>query len=230
MAFSIALFSVMTFFFLLQVLPNLEQMQEILGHERLNVKYEDEVFDTVFEWIQEDNETRHPLMAEMLSQVQLELITNRQGTVDSILRWDAELQNDSSVVLVKTLADPYVMHCPRSAEMMQSAVDYHNLSKDKKTEYWKTREKPKRKGHVCCSFVSWFYYWQVSSQLFVTAALSRQWYGKYEWPYFISRWPKLLAVLSYAEKIIEYFDFQKENWSVLTEKPDWVFGAELGEH
>ena len=33
------------------------------------------------------------------------------------------------------------------------------------------------------------------------------------------RWPKLLAALSYAEKLIECFDFEEENWFVLTEKP-----------
>ena len=35
----------------------------------------------------------------------------------------------------------------------------------------------------------------------------------------VFRWPKLLAALSYAEKLIECFDFEEESWFVLTEKP-----------
>ena len=42
-----------------------------------------------------------------------------------------------------------------------------------------------------------------------------------------SRWPKLLVCLSYAEKILEYYDFSSGECGLLTEKPDWVFGAEL---
>ena len=71
--------------------------------------------------------------------------------------------------------------------MIQNAIAYHNLNKDKKIHYWKKHKKP-------------------------------------------SRWPKLLAVLSYAEKTIEFYDFQKDHWAILTEKPDWVFGAELGKN
>ena len=41
------------------------------------------------------------------------------------------------------------------------------------------------------------------------------------------RWPKILVALSYAEKTLEYYDFQEKKWDVLTEKPDWVFGAEM---
>ena len=33
--------------------------------------------------------------------------------------------------------------------------------------------------------------------------------------------------LSYAEKILECYDWVSGDWSVLTEKPDWVFGAEM---
>ena len=42
-----------------------------------------------------------------------------------------------------------------------------------------------------------------------------------------SRWPKLLVCLSYAEKILEYYDLTTGQCGQLTEKPDWVFGAEL---
>ena len=42
-----------------------------------------------------------------------------------------------------------------------------------------------------------------------------------------SRWPQLLICLSYAEKILQCYDFTSGTWTVLTEKPDWVFGAEL---
>ena len=42
-----------------------------------------------------------------------------------------------------------------------------------------------------------------------------------------SRWPKLLVCLSYAEKSLEYYDFSLAQCGLLTEKPDWVFGAEL---
>jgi len=42
-----------------------------------------------------------------------------------------------------------------------------------------------------------------------------------------SRWPKLLAALSYAEKLIEVYDFEEEEWSVLTEKPGHVFGTPM---
>ena len=42
-----------------------------------------------------------------------------------------------------------------------------------------------------------------------------------------SRWPKLLVCLSYAEKSLEYYDFSLGQCGLLTEKPDWVFGAEL---
>ena len=42
-----------------------------------------------------------------------------------------------------------------------------------------------------------------------------------------SRWPKLMVCLSYAEKILEYYDFTTGCVGQLTEKPDWVFGAEL---
>ena len=42
-----------------------------------------------------------------------------------------------------------------------------------------------------------------------------------------SRWPKLLAALSYADKMIECFDFEEQRWFVLTEKPTATFGAEM---
>jgi len=42
-----------------------------------------------------------------------------------------------------------------------------------------------------------------------------------------SRWPKLLVALSYAEKLLEYYDFEEETWSVLTEKPGYVFGSSI---
>ena len=42
-----------------------------------------------------------------------------------------------------------------------------------------------------------------------------------------SRWPKLLAALSYAEKLIEYYDFETETWSVMTEKPGHMFGSTM---
>ena len=41
------------------------------------------------------------------------------------------------------------------------------------------------------------------------------------------RWPQILVALSYAEKTLEFYDFVEEKWDVLTEKPDWVFGAEM---
>lgn len=34
-----------------------------------------------------------------------------------------------------------------------------------------------------------------------------------------TRWPKMLACLSYAEKIIECFDFETGRWILLTERP-----------
>jgi len=42
-----------------------------------------------------------------------------------------------------------------------------------------------------------------------------------------SRWPKMLAALSYAEKLIECFDFEEQTWSVITEKPGYVFGSSM---
>ena len=41
------------------------------------------------------------------------------------------------------------------------------------------------------------------------------------------RWPKLLAALSYAESLIECFDFEEEQWIVMTEKPGHVFGSTM---
>lgn len=37
-----------------------------------------------------------------------------------------------------------------------------------------------------------------------------------------SRWPKLLAALSYADKMIECFDFEEQRWFPLTEKPGQI--------
>ncbi|XP_023333600.1 kelch-like protein 3 [Eurytemora carolleeae] len=42
-----------------------------------------------------------------------------------------------------------------------------------------------------------------------------------------SRWPKLLAALSYAEKLIECYDFEEENSFIITEKPGYVFGSSM---
>ena len=61
-----------------------------------------------------------------------------------------------------------------------------------------------------------------------------------------SRWPQLLAALSYAEvrfprvereretrnislfqKLVECYDFQTESWSVITEKPGHIFGSAM---
>lgn len=42
-----------------------------------------------------------------------------------------------------------------------------------------------------------------------------------------SRWPKLLAALSYADKMIECYDFEEQQWMTLTEKPSATFGAEM---
>ena len=42
-----------------------------------------------------------------------------------------------------------------------------------------------------------------------------------------TRWPKMLAALSYADKIVEAFDFDDEKWIHLTSKPTATFGAEL---
>ena len=36
-----------------------------------------------------------------------------------------------------------------------------------------------------------------------------------------------MVCLSYAEKILQSYDFVSGSWSVLSEKPDWVFGAEM---
>ena len=37
----------------------------------------------------------------------------------------------------------------------------------------------------------------------------------------------MLAALSYADTMIEAFDFEENSWSVLTEKPTATFGAEM---
>ena len=42
-----------------------------------------------------------------------------------------------------------------------------------------------------------------------------------------SRWPQFLAALSYAEKLIEVYDFEACDWLVLTEKPGHVFGSAM---
>ena len=42
-----------------------------------------------------------------------------------------------------------------------------------------------------------------------------------------SRWPQFLAALSYAEKLIEVYDFEACDWVVLTEKPGHVFGSAM---
>ena len=42
-----------------------------------------------------------------------------------------------------------------------------------------------------------------------------------------SRWPKMLAALSYAEKLVECYDFEEKTWIVLTEKPGHVFGSAM---
>ena len=42
-----------------------------------------------------------------------------------------------------------------------------------------------------------------------------------------TRWPKLIAVLSYAEKLIECYDFEAEAWSIITEKPGYMFGSTM---
>ena len=42
-----------------------------------------------------------------------------------------------------------------------------------------------------------------------------------------SRWPKLMTALSYADKLIECFDFEEQKWFALTEKPSATFGAEM---
>ena len=42
-----------------------------------------------------------------------------------------------------------------------------------------------------------------------------------------SRWPQLLAAISYAEKLIECYDFEECDWAVLTEKPGHVFGSAM---
>ena len=41
------------------------------------------------------------------------------------------------------------------------------------------------------------------------------------------RWPKQIAALSYAEKLIECYDFESGKWFVLTEKPGHVFGSAM---
>ena len=42
-----------------------------------------------------------------------------------------------------------------------------------------------------------------------------------------SRWPQFLAAISYAEKLIEVYDFEAGDWVVLTEKPGHVFGSAM---
>ena len=42
-----------------------------------------------------------------------------------------------------------------------------------------------------------------------------------------TRWPKLMTALSYADKLIECFDFEEQRWFALTEKPSATFGAEM---
>ncbi len=42
-----------------------------------------------------------------------------------------------------------------------------------------------------------------------------------------SRWPRMLAALSYADKPVECFDFEEQRWRLLTNKPTATFGAEL---
>ena len=40
-----------------------------------------------------------------------------------------------------------------------------------------------------------------------------------------SRWPQMLAALSYAEKLVECYDFETGDWVVMTEKPGHSFGS-----
>ena len=86
--------------------------------------------------------------------------------------------------MTETLDDPFVMEDRRCREMMEAALEYHNMDYEDKLDHWRTRQKP-------------------------------------------SRWPKLLAALSYAEKLIECYDFTEKNVFVLTEKPGYVFGSAM---
>ena len=42
-----------------------------------------------------------------------------------------------------------------------------------------------------------------------------------------SRWPQMLAALSYAEKLVECYDFETGDWVVMTEKPGHSFGSAM---
>lgn len=144
---------------------SVEQFRRVIASPNLNVRYEEQVYDAVMDWVLYDSATRQRDMHILLKEVQWPCIMTRKYLDDAI-------------------NDPFVMTDDRCADILNSAVEYHDMSQEEQVEYWSTRPKP-------------------------------------------SRWPKLIAALSYAEKMIECYDFEEERWYLLTEKPGCVYGAEM---
>ena len=142
------------------------QLKRILSSPNLHTKSEDEVAEAILAWVGHDPEARAECLPPLMDEVQFQCL--------------------SGVKIVRKLLDDVLIHeDAHSLEILEQALEYHNLNYDDKVSYWQSQPcKP-------------------------------------------SRWPQLLVCLSYAEKILQCLDFVTGTWSVLTEKPDWVFGAEL---
>lgn len=143
-----------------------EQFKEIIGSENLNIQYEEQVYDAVFDWIGIDEEVRKTDLPLLFEEIQWPLVR-------------------SPKYFMEALADPLIMENEKCTKLLAEGYKYFNMSYMDKLKYWKENlTKP-------------------------------------------TRWPKLLAVLSYAEKLIECYDFESETWFVMTEKPGYMFGSTM---
>lgn len=145
---------------------SVQQFSDILKSEDLNVKYEEEVVDVIYNWVDVNKDERKQFLPSLLENAQWELIRS-ETYFEQVLEDLSQLSGSKSCIGQVT----------RGREYRASSYEDQLL-------HWRTHARP-------------------------------------------SRWPRLLAALSYAEKLVECYDLEEEQWLVLTEKPGHVFGSAM---
>ena len=103
-----------------------EQFGRLLADDCLNVEREEDVLDSVLEWVSYDSESRLRHLPYLMKFVQWPLMRDRRVLEDALSR------------------NPLISSSPECLEMVNGALHYHDLPYAEKVEYWRGLDRPTR--------------------------------------------------------------------------------------
>jgi len=99
-----------------------QELNEIIAHDELNVKSEEQVYQAVMKWIRHDVDERKEYISQLMQHVRFPLI-------------------DIKYLITKIGADPLIKHNQVCRDLIDEAKDYHLLPQDRPVGSARTKQR-----------------------------------------------------------------------------------------